>query len=139
MTRNLSVLLVANQSHLGDGLEKLLVENALLNLYRASSADFRCLLDVLFRRGPVVMIVEWEAFGGDVTDLVQLLKEYNGLQIIILSSESNKIQVYACYQTTLPNVNDLTTLILEAVRPAPKFRHRYTAVSLSDQLFFLSQ
>jgi hypothetical protein len=135
---NIHVLLVGDQSLLGDALEKLLAANDQLCLYRVSVPDYQRLLAHIYGREPVVIIVEWEAFGGEIAELVQLLQDYYGLQIIIVSSESNKIQVYACYETRLPSVGDLTTLILETARPAPKFRHRYAPVSLSEQLFSLS-
>lgn len=110
----INVLLVAEHSLLSDGLEKLLADNADLCLKRATPSAYQNQLQQVYRHDPVVIIVEKETFEGKLAELVHLLTEYTHLQIIMISSESNELQIYASYQANITAVSDLLATIYPA-------------------------
>lgn len=113
MIEKTTALLVANHSLLGDGLERILADDTRLCLYRTMPGQYQQRLRQICRNGPVALLVEREAFGEDMAEWVQVLVGYGRVHILIISSESNEIQVYGSYTRTVTGVADLFRLIHE--------------------------
>ncbi|HRQ40122.1 MAG TPA: hypothetical protein PLD25_19605 [Chloroflexota bacterium] len=111
MTKRTTALLVANHSLFGDCLEKLLADDERLCLHRTLPGQYQKRLRQIYRNSPVALLVEKEAFGEDVTDWARLLAGYGRLQILIISSESNEIQVYGSHTRTVTGAPDLLRLV----------------------------
>lgn len=127
MIRKTSILLVTQNALLNDSLETLLLNNARLRYYQATAGDYQDLLPKIHRYGPVTLIVEKEAFGEKLPGLAALLMEYSDLQIIVISSVNNDVQVYSSYQSAMTIADDLLALI-RLSPPVENGRRRQTAV-----------
>lgn len=125
-----SVLLITHHALLHDALETLLANNARLRFYQARAWDYRKLLPKIHRHGPVALVVEKEAFGEKIAELASLLLEFDNLQLIVISSVNNDVQVYSSYQATMAIADDLLAII-QPTAVAGWRRRGETAVSPS--------
>jgi DNA-binding NarL/FixJ family response regulator len=97
------VLIVDNQGIMGAGLEKLLSEEPSLEVYGTSTKRETTLLQEIWHFQPDIIILTAESKGTSPTWLLNLLKDYGGVRIILISMDQNVFEVYDKQQITTNN------------------------------------
>jgi hypothetical protein len=111
MSKRPCILLVANESLLGDILENLLTGKVQQPVYRTTPWEYKSLLQMLYPQRPVVMVVEAEAFNGKSCELTNLANRYGRLPILSISSERDEVYIYPHNRITVTGTAHLLTLI----------------------------
>jgi hypothetical protein len=111
------VLIVGNGSLFDEGLSRLLLERALLDVTRItfiSTADF--LQHFLRLRPEVVIVFQGGPLGvGRIFELLKDMPDMAALRVITVMAESNTVELYQWQQMKIVGTDDLCSLIQHRV------------------------
>lgn len=135
------VLIVSNQSLMGDILENLLGGNRNLLVHRTTPCLYKRVLQDVAGYDSFVVVIEKEAFDGTLSEMVRQIGRCHRLHLIIVSSESDEIVVYTSEYTNhadriiLSGAASLALLVNAFAGQPPERRNVYTAVAPLYPLF----
>ncbi len=88
------ILITDNQELLGAGLEKLLSNDKSLEVCGVPTQDETALIGEIWRLQPDTVILTIEAAVTSPARLLMLLQDYGRLRIILVSVDSNLLEIY---------------------------------------------
>lgn len=102
------VIVVGNQSIMGAGMEELLSSEPFFEVVGTSTNSETALVQIISRLQPDIIVSILESKGPTPTRLLELLFDYGSLRIVLVSMESNVLEVYEKKQII---TNEWTTLM----------------------------
>ncbi len=109
----LRVLIVENQLLLGAGLQKLLSDQADLEVIGISPCSQLKLVQEIRQIQPDVVFLDNDSHLTDAIDLLNFLEKIPRLRVIVVSADHDRVQIYNKHQIQLSHPTDLFKIIRE--------------------------
>lgn len=119
------ILLIANQSLLGDVLENLLSSLSVTCVSRLNKTDADSLLQNVALFQPDIIVLDEDAVDEYPVKLLSQLLHKGHARLILTNHQENRVHVYDKFSTTLSQAADLLALTVPNHRTAKTLRKNY--------------